>query len=230
MYYITGDRHGNLEDLIYFTFEHMTNIDDVMIILGDSGINYYQDERSYMIKNMLLQANITFFCIHGNHEERASNINSYKEKIWKNGIVYYEEDYPNLLFAKDGEIYNFDGKKVIVIGGAYSVDKDYRLKNGLNWFESEQPSERIKEHVENNLNKANWEVDYVLSHTSPLKYEPVEYFLPFINQKSVDKSTEKWLNEIENKLKYKRWYLGHYHCEKIVDKIKIMYKSIDEFK
>ena len=78
MYYITGDKHGNLEDLVYFTFEHMTNIDDVMIILGDSGINYYQDERSYMIKNMLLQANITFFCIHGNHEERASNINSYK--------------------------------------------------------------------------------------------------------------------------------------------------------
>ncbi len=230
MYYITGDRHGNLEDLVYFTFEHMTNIDDVMIILGDSGINYYQDERSYMIKNMLLQANITFFCIHGNHEERASNINSYKEKIWKNGIVYYEEDYPNLLFAKDGEIYDFDGKKVIVIGGAYSVDKDYRLKNDLNWFKSEQPSEKIKRYVENNLDKANWEVDYVLSHTSPLKYEPVEHFLPFINQRSIDKSTEKWLDEIENKLKYKRWYLGHFHCEKIVDKIKIMYKSIDELK
>ena len=59
-----------------------------------------------------------------------------------------EEQYPNILFAKDGEIYNFHGKKVMPIGGAYSVDKYYRIRNGLSWFESEQPDEVIKEYVE----------------------------------------------------------------------------------
>lgn len=59
-----------------------------------------------------------------------------------------EEQYPNILFAKDGEIYNFHGKKVMPIGGAYSVDKYYRIRNGLPWFESEQPDEVIKEYVE----------------------------------------------------------------------------------
>ena len=68
-------------------------------------------------------AAISFFLIHGNHEERASNIGTYREKIWHGGIVYYEEEFPDLLFAKDGELYDFNGKRGIAIGGAYSVDK-----------------------------------------------------------------------------------------------------------
>lgn len=57
----------------------------------------------------------------------------------------------NLLFAKDGEIYNFNGKKVMSIGGAYSIDKYYRIRNGLPWFETEQPDEAIKEYVESGV-------------------------------------------------------------------------------
>ena len=33
-----------------------------------------------------------------------------------------EDDFPNLLFAKDGEIFDLEGHKAIVLGGAYSVD------------------------------------------------------------------------------------------------------------
>ena len=42
---------------------------------------------------------------------------SYEEQEWNGGIVYVEPDFPNLLFAKDGEIYDLDGRKTIVIGG-----------------------------------------------------------------------------------------------------------------
>lgn len=60
--------------------------------------------------------------VHWNHEARPYEIPSYREGEWHSGHVYYEEEYPDLLFAKDGEIYDFDGKRGIVIGGAYSVD------------------------------------------------------------------------------------------------------------
>ena len=43
------------------------------------------------------------------------------------GKVFIEEAYPNLIFAKNGELYDIDNKKVLVIGGAYSVDKNYRI-------------------------------------------------------------------------------------------------------
>ena len=48
----------------------------------------------------------------------------------------------------DGEIYDIDDKKVMVIGGAYSVDKWYRLKMNYKWFEDEQISEEEKSFVE----------------------------------------------------------------------------------
>ena len=107
MIYITGDKHGDFREIFYFCYENRTTLDDIMIILGDAGINYYANEKDYILKNSLLQYPITFFCIHGNHEERPENIKTYKTKRFHDGVVYYEEDYPNVLFAKDGEIYNF---------------------------------------------------------------------------------------------------------------------------
>lgn len=90
-----------------------------------------------------------FLCIHGNHEERPYHIQTYRTQIRRGGEVYYEPEYPNILFAKDGEIYDFDGKKAIAIGGAYSQDKEYRLITGLPWFPDEQLDDKVKSQVEN---------------------------------------------------------------------------------
>ena len=49
------------------------------------------------------------------------------------------------------------------------------------------------------------------------------------DQSKVDKTTEKWLDSIEDKLTYKKWYLGHYHTDKKIDKIQIMLDTYDEF-
>ena len=48
----------------------------------------------------------------------------YTEATWHGGAVYRESPFPNLLFAKDGEVYNFDGKRYIAIGGAFRVEAD----------------------------------------------------------------------------------------------------------
>ena len=230
MIYITGDKHADFKEVFDFCLENKTTLDDIMIILGDAGINYYLNDYDYLLKNSLKQIPITFFCIHGNHEERPENIKTYKTKKIHDGIVYYEEDYPNILFAKDAEIYDFNNQKNLVIGGAYSVDKFYRIEYGYNWFESEQPTKETKEMVFKKLEKVNFQVDIILSHTAPFKFLPYEVFLSGINQNMVDQSTEHFLDEIENKTNYKKWYCGHFHTDKIVDKIRFMFNDIDEFK
>lgn len=83
--------------------------------------------------------------------------------------------------------------------------------------------------MERQLEKSDWKVDVVLSHTTPLKYEPVEVFLPGVKQSDVDKSTEIWLDQIEEKLTYEKWYCGHYHTEKMIEKLEIMFENFDEF-
>lgn len=223
--FITGDTHGDFERIFEFCDEYDTTTKDIMVILGDAGINYFLDDNDTQLKDELEQLTVTLFCIHGNHEERPCNISSYEEKQWHGGTVLYEEDYPNILFAQDGEIYDFEGKKVIVIGGAYSVDKYYRLSGGSPWFESEQPDEWIKDYVEAQLEKSKWKVDYVFSHTIPLKYEPTDVFLDNIDQRLVDKTTEEWLDIIENKLSYSRWYCGHYHIDRYIGKIMLLFQE-----
>lgn len=229
MIYITGDTHGQFERIAAFCEKMNTTPDDIMIILGDAGINYYGGRRDYQRKTKLSELPITLFCLHGNHEMRPETIPSYSLISWRGGRVYREDAFSNLLFAKDGEFFTLDGKKYIVIGGAYSVDKPYRLARGLGWWEDEQPSPEIKAYVEQQLEAADYNVDIVLSHTCPLKYEPREVFLPGIDQTTVDKSTEQWLDAIEDRLNYTKWYCGHYHLQKNIDKIQFLFEGIDEF-
>lgn len=230
MIYITGDKHADFREVFYFCYANETTCDDILIVLGDAGINYYASELDYKLKNSLRGYPITFFCIHGNHEERPENIKTYKTKKFYEGIVYYEEDYPNILFAKDGEVYNFNNNKVLVIGDAYSVDKYFRKAYGYNWYESEQPNEETKNKVKSVLKKLDNRVDIILSHTCPYKYLPREMFLEGIDQSTVDNSTEYFLDEIEESTDYNLWYCGHYHTDKKTDKIIFMFHKIEEFK
>ena len=89
--------------------------------------------------------------------------------------------------------------------------------------------QEIKKYVEEQLEREAWDVDVVLSHTTPLKYEPVEVFMSGVDQSKVDKSTENWLDKIEDRLSYKKWYCGHYHTEKKIDNLEIMFENFDEF-
>ena len=221
MIFITGDTHRLFSRFYPYTF----NEDDLVIILGDAGINYYLNQEDVIFKDILKRFNTNFFCIRGNHEERPENISSYKEVDMFGGKVYIEEKYPYLIFAKDGEVYNIDNNKILVIGGAYSVDKNYRLENGLNWFSDEQLS---KEEMDKIFDKVKGQhFDIVLSHTCPHKYEPTEVFLPYLDQLLVDKRMEYFLDKIEENITYDKWYCGHYHTEKEIDKIEFMYRNIE---
>lgn len=241
MFFITGDTHGDFSRIYDFVnrFNDKLNFSpdkDVMIILGDAGINYYSNYRDYKLKKKLLKLPLTIFSIHGNHEMRPEKIEGYKEKQWYNGTVFYEEEFPNLLFAKDGEVYDFPGGKTLVCGGAYSVDKYYRLQMGHGWWSDEQPSKEIKEKVENTIKEHNGKFHCVLTHTAPEHLEPTEWFLPFLDQSTVDKTTEKWLDKIYSSIDCDIWYIGHYHGDKTINnkdenhrRIEFMFNTISEF-
>jgi len=230
MVYITGDTHGDFRNVERFCAQAETTKEDILIILGDAGINYYGNPKDMRLKERLSQLPVTLFSIHGNHEKRPEDIASYMETEFHGGIVFVEQDYPNLLFAKDGELFEFDSKRCFVIGGAYSVDKFYRLLKHYGWWPDEQPSDETKRRVEERLSAEGWRVDIVLSHTCPMKYIPTEMFLSVIDQRTVDNSTEEWLDTIEERLDYGRWYCGHYHGSKVIDRLRFMFEDFMELK
>lgn len=229
---VTGDTHGDFSRLLGLQKEYLKDNqkDTTLIILGDFGVNYYADGRATRAKQYLSE-NVSFeiFCVHGNHERNPEYMESCVEKEWNGGVVYYEPDFPKILYAKDGEVYQLGEKTVAVFGGAYSIDKDYRLAYGYNWFPDEQMSEDVRKRCEQNMERIGWKVDYVFSHTVPLSAEPTEFFLDGIDQSKVDKTTEIWLESIKNRLTYKQWYAGHYHYDVVkCGNINIMYYEVKE--
>ena len=157
--------------------------------------------------------------------------------------MYYEPKYPNIYFAIDGEIYTFEGKRYMVVGGAHSVDKMCCIEQNKPFWEDEMPDPAIKERVEEKLALENNKIYGMLTHTCPIDYLPTEMFMStrqnaVIKRKprktkskklikpDIDRSTEEWLGKIEKELEYEVWYCGHYHIDKQIDKINMMCHDI----
>ena len=128
------------------------------------------------------------------------------------GEVYCEKEFPYIRYFKDGGTYMIDGKRVLTIGGAYSVDKEYRLARGSGWFESEQLTADERAKIFNRV--CGQHFDVVLSHTCPLDWEPIDLFLPFIDQSTVDKTMEIWLNEVKDIITFDLWCFAHFHKDR----------------
>lgn len=242
-FFITGDKHRRFDKVKRFCQEMNTRRKDVLIILGDAGFNYYDDKRDDELKKEISQLNITLFCLHGNKENRPENIGTYGIRSFCGGKVYYEPKYPNIYFAIDGEIYTFEGKKYMVVGGAHSVDKMRCLEEGTPFWHDEMPDDTIKKAVESHLQREGNTIYGMMTHTCPVDYLPTEMFISTrqnadLRRKSrkkktkrafkpdIDRSTEIWLGELEKELDYKVWFCGHYHIDKKIDKIQMMYHNI----
>ena len=242
-FFITGDKHRYFDRVKEFCHETNTRRKDVLIILGDAGFNYYEDKRDDELKKKISGLNITLFCLHGNKENRPQNVGTYGIRSFCGGKVYFEPKYPNIYFAIDGEIYTFEGKKYMVVGGAHSVDKMRCLEEGIPFWHDEMPDDTVKAAVEQKLQNEGNKIYGMLTHTCPIDYLPTEMFVStrqnaIIKKKprkakskkllkpDIDRSTEIWLGEIEKKLNYEVWFCGHYHIDKQIDKIQMMCHDI----
>lgn len=75
-------------------------MEDVIVLLGDVGANYYTGRRDNLLKAFLNDAGTVFLCIHGNHERRPTTIPGYVETEWHGGKAWVQPEYPK-VFLKD---------------------------------------------------------------------------------------------------------------------------------
>jgi 3-oxoacid CoA-transferase subunit A len=225
-----------IKDELPYAFDADEPRRNALILLGDTGANFFFNHRDENLKEKLGKYDFTYFVIRGNHDQRASicmqdNTEAWDvEEFWGN-LVYVEKAYPYIKYAMDtpscyhipyttypesDELHEGDPIektfKTLVIPGAYSVDKYHRLQMGWSWFESEQLTEKEMEDTRQYLENIGKDFDLVLSHTCPIIFEPTDLFLPTVDQSMVDKSMERFLGELEYKLNYTAWMWGHYHA------------------
>lgn len=228
MLYVTGDVHGYFGRIVRFceSLDAPTR-DDVLVVLGDVGANFWCDESDARMRAALGSLPLTVLCVHGNHEARPDAGLGYRERAWRGGTVWADDAHPGLLFARDGSVFDLDGRSCLVAGGAYSVDKRFRLADGRRWFDDEQPGAAERAAVEAACAGRGWKVDYVFSHTAPLRFRPTEAFMASISQSEVDTTTEEWLERLELRLDYGCWLCGHFHIDKEVNpRMHVLFKQV----
>ena len=235
--FITGDKHGDYREVEEFCLKWNTSKDDLMIILGDNGVNYFGGAKDKRCKERLSCLPMSFFMIRGNHDQRPNK--NYKEVKNAHPLVkgpcLVEDEFPSLVFAREyGEykFFTFDAwKKAFIIAGAYSVDKEYRLYMNevgykqYRWFYDEQLYEREREEAERLIKNFK---GYIMSHTCPMKYVPFDSFSPSGPGDNCDRTMERWMDKLEETVRYDKWFCGHYHIDKSIDKVKFMYHDIVE--
>lgn len=251
MIYITGDCHSDFRRFstdIFPEQKEMTK-DDTVIILGDFGGVWYQEDSKYIKKenywlDWLENKSFTTVFVCGNHEN-FNRLYSYPIKEWNGGSVH--EIRPHVLHLMRGEIFTIEDNKFFAFGGASSHDisdgildyedpnwKDkakaldkqgkymYRVK-GLSWWEQELPTEEEMENGRKNLAAHGNKMDFLLTH-SPSTSQI--YLLGGKGLYEPDRLTN-YLEDIRAEAEYKKHFMGHMHLNKAInDKDIVLYEQI----
>lgn len=249
--FVTGDKHCDFVSRNdYLAVQKLcetaeTTKDDVLIVLGDHGIHYDNGTNDHNARRRLSEFPITFVMIRGNHDMRP-NVDWRTECISNGAMSGYfvrDPEVDNILYTTEWGWYIFGDMPAFVIGGAYSVDKYYRLEKqkqgNLNyrWFADEQLNlaERRTAFTELITSPFVKEPFLILSHTCPLGFKPQTGLLPGVDQSTVDTTMEEYLDNIyvtlnDVRAPLARWYCGHWHIDETNEPIRFMYHDIEELK
>lgn len=215
-WYLTGDIHGQIPVENWRIAVDTPYDESAIIILGDAGFNYYLNKKDNKVKDKVAEEfpGLTIYCVHGNHEERPEkleNISSVYDEDTHNHI-WVEEDYPNIRYFHMWGEYKIAGYTTFVMGGAFSVDKEYRLLNHWQWFPTEQMTFNEKLDMLHYVDKKHF--DLILSHTCPYTWQPFDLFLPFIDQSKVDNGMEHLFEDVLQNTFFDKWCYGHFHDDR----------------
>lgn len=243
-FFITGDTHGHIDSwkLVNkkFTTHSELTKNDYVIIAGDFGCCWFGGKDventnvGYIIPpshsskvgkdDALLDwfeaKSYTTLFVDGNHENHKL-LNTFPVEEWNGGLIHRIR--PSVIHLMRGQVYEIAGKKFFTMGGAQSMDKEYR-KEDVSWWEEELPSEVELQIAVNNLEKHKWKVDYVISHCCG---NNILYRIEGHNSQR-DCLTDFFMY-VDKQLEYKMWYFGHHHIDRqIGDKHRAMYQDIIE--
>ena len=234
MIYLTGDTHGDVRRLSsksFFEQKEMTKA-DYLIILGDFGLVWDWRGESREEKNWLdwlENKSFTTLFIDGNHENH-DRLNEMTVEMWNGGKIHKVR--PSVIHLMRGQVFEIDGLKIFTFGGASSHDikdgilepGDPRIKkwwkdydklfriNKQSWWERELPAKQEMAEGFTNLEKNNWNVDFVMTHCTSSSTTAIIGDGHYGQDILTD-----YLQGIKEKLKYKKWFFGHHHIDRQIN-------------
>ena len=214
MIYVTGDTHGNFRRFQpeYFPEQAGVTKNDVVIIAGDFGGVWFGDSRDDETLNWLERLPFTLAFVCGNHENYDA-LERYPVAEWHGSKVHRVR--PHVLHLMRGQVFELESYRFFTMGGAKSHDTNHRI-NHISWWRQELPSDEEYSEALQNLERYNWQVDYIITHCAPTSIA-----LMGSRHNEADRLTD-FLQEVRERAKYYYWLFGHYHDNKAVDEKHIL--------
>ncbi len=211
MIYVTGDTHANIDigklSTKKFPQQKTLTKKDYVIVCGDFGLVWDASDREMKWQKWLGNKRFTTLWVDGNHENYdALKLIPVTKKF--GGLV--QKIAPSIYHLCRGCVFDIDGSKFFVMGGASSHDKEYRTE-GISWWPEELPSMEEMERGIAALDACNWQVDYVLTHCAPRSIQTA------IASWYENDSLTSYLERVRTDLQFKRWYFGHYHIDRQIN-------------
>lgn len=174
---LAGDTHGNTAHVRYLLEVAVKERCERIFQLGDFGywehdqwgVEYLDKVNEYAMKH-----GVTVYFIDGNHDKTSLLLENYSERRDDEGFILVR---PEVRYAPRGHTWTWEGKKFIALGGAYSVDKDYRLDQekrrrrppGTYWFPEEEMTDT---ELRNIIASTTNTVDFMFTHDKPRASNP----------------------------------------------------------
>jgi predicted phosphodiesterase len=175
---LAGDTHGDISHGQYLIRTALAKECDLVFVLGDFG--YWEHQKAGVrfldaLNEYAASLDIDVYFLDGNHDKTSLLLEKYDLRDNQGFIVVR----PNVLYAPRGHRWTWDGVRFISLGGAYSVDKDWRLDQEERfpgkyggpeslWFPEEEMSDEDMDRFLEDVTK----VDIMLAHDKPRSSNP----------------------------------------------------------
>ena len=208
--YLLGDIHGNYNTITYW-LGGVHHRDCHLIQVGDFGIGFRDPEREHILMDSLneklKEKNVILYAIRGNHDDP----DCFRLKQYEKSNIHFLDDY---------SVLELEGHKILLAGGAISIDRTVRKRdNPPSWF----PGEVFVLDVEKLSSYRD--IDIVVTHTAPTFCNPVGWNQLVHDWADMDPGLHHelpkermMLTEMHDILikenKIKKWFYGHFHFSK----------------
>ena len=192
---IVGDCHGQWHELNNLIEKEKP---EIILACGDFGI--WPAFMKYALSKINVASTKIYFC-DGNHEDHDFLENFLNE--WNGGDHSKpHEIHKNIFYCPRGSTLDLpDGRVVLFMGGAYSIDKARRTP-GFDWFPQETLKPQDMEHLPDK------KIDILISHTCAKSN--LSEMLGVNSLKGIDISNEV-LERVVEQYSPKLWFFGHWH-------------------
>ena len=219
---LSGDFHGNaVGELSILTKKYLRakygvekyRTINYHIILGDGGFLWPGNERGDALFYRAFAArSFPVLSVIGNHEPMLGMELS-ETDIGIEESVYLVKKKPFVAYLKRGRVYRIDGIKFLAMGGALSIDQEFRIP-GRSWWKEEYWSAREEADLFKLLADDS-SFDYVLAHTGPDSVNTKLFSNLFPGSAKFTDEVAILNDTVDSRINCSGWFCGHWHYDRI---------------